>query len=118
VKVATRATSSAYAAQGSHGVYPDAARHIYKNLPNGDFLADDTSRGIRWNTWSTTVPFAWQPLGTYSGNLAWLNRTSRWGNPKSGCGIIESVSGECVLNDGPTGVMDKSASNPANLTLD
>ncbi|ATB36468.1 hypothetical protein CYFUS_001883 [Cystobacter fuscus] len=107
-----------YAALGSHGIYPDAARHIYKNLPNGDFLADDTGRGIPWYTWNSTVPFSWRSPGTYDGSLSWLNLTSRWGNPKSGCGIVEQVSGECVLNDGPTGIMDKSASNPANPGLD
>lgn len=107
-----------YAAQGSHGVYPDAARHIYRYIGNGDFLADDTSRGIPWYTWTSTVPFFWQSPGTYSGSLSWLNLTSRWGNPKSGCDFSESVSGECVLNDGPTGIMAKSASNPANLGLD
>ncbi|PTL80356.1 hypothetical protein DAT35_30135 [Vitiosangium sp. GDMCC 1.1324] len=107
-----------YSALGSHGVYPDAARHIYQTIGNGDFLADDTSRGIAWNTWNSTVPFFRQAPGTYGGSLSWLNSTSRWGNPKSGCGFSEQVSGECVLNDGPTGIMDKSASNPENLTLE
>ena len=107
-----------YAALGSHGIYPDAARHIYQTIGNGDFLADDTGRGIPWYTWNSTVPFFRQPPGAYGGSLSWLNSTSRWGNPKSGCGFSEQVSGECVLNDGPTGIMDKSASNPENLTLD
>ncbi|MCY1082512.1 Vps62-related protein [Archangium lansingense] len=107
-----------YAAQGSHGIYPDAARHIYKTIGNGDFLADDTSRGIPWYTWNSTVSFVRQSPGTYGGSQSWLNSTSRWGNPKSGCNFSEQVSGECVLNDGPTGIMDKSASNPENLTLD
>jgi Vacuolar protein sorting-associated protein 62 len=98
--------SEVYVAQGSHGVYPDAARHIYQTLGNGDFLADDTSRGIPWYTWNNTVAFSWQPRGTYGGSLSWLNLTSRWGNPKSGCSVSENVSGECVLNDGPTGIMD------------
>ncbi|MDY7229769.1 Vps62-related protein [Hyalangium rubrum] len=107
-----------YSAQGSHGVYPDAARHIYKNLPNGDFLADDTGRGIAWDTWNSLVPFAWQPQGSFGGSLSWLNLSSRWGNPKSGCEFSEPVAGECVLNDGPTGPMSKSASQPDFLPLD
>jgi hypothetical protein len=107
-----------YSAQGSHGVYADAARHIYQNLPNGDFLADDTGRGMAWDTWNGLVPFAWQAPGTYGGSLSWLNVTSRWGNPKSGCEFSEPVAGECVLNDGPTGPMSKDASRPDFMPLD
>ncbi|NVJ27209.1 Vps62-related protein [Myxococcus sp. AM011] len=107
-----------FSAQGSHGVYADAARHIYQNLPNGDFLADDTGRGIAWDTWSALVPFDWRTPGTFTGSLSWLNRTERWGNPKSGCEVSEPIAGECILNDGPTGPMSKSASQPDFLPLD
>ncbi|WP_240359634.1 Vps62-related protein [Pyxidicoccus trucidator] len=108
----------AYAALGSHGLYPDAARHIYQNLPNGDFLADDTSRGLAWDGWVRPVVFPWQPLGSYTGSLSWLNITSDWGNPASGCEWSEPVAGQCVLNSGPTAPMKKTFSQPQALTLE
>jgi hypothetical protein len=107
-----------YSAKGSHAVYADATRYVYRTLPNGDFLADDTGRGVAWDSWTALVPFNWQRQGTFAGNLEWLNLTSRWGNPKSGCSISEPISGECVLNDGPTGPMDKSSSQPDFFPLD
>ena len=57
-------------------------------------------------------------MGDYSGDLEFLNYSERWGNSKSGCGILESISGECILNDGPTGPMMKGNSNPGTLNLD
>jgi hypothetical protein len=107
----------AYSAWGSHAIYPDARRHIYENLPNGDFLADDTGRGIAWDGWDRPVIFSWQPMGTYTGDLAWLNITSDWGNRSSGCGVVESVSGQCVLNGGPTAPMKKDFARPEALEL-
>jgi hypothetical protein len=106
-----------YAANGSHGLYPDAARHVYKHLPNGDFLADDTAAGTLWDTGSTVVPFEWQSTGSYADSLSWLNITSRWGNPKSGCALVEDATGECVLNDGPEAPMTKSFSQPSSTDL-
>ncbi|MFP2925678.1 Vps62-related protein [Pyxidicoccus sp. 3LG] len=108
----------AYAALGSHGLYPDAARHIYENLPNGDFLADDTGRGLAWDGWAQLVLFPWQPMGSYTGSLDWLNITSDWGNPASGCSWSEPVSGQCVLNGGPTAPMRKTFSQPEALVLE
>jgi hypothetical protein len=100
-----------FAAQGSHGLYPDAARHTYKTLPNGDTLNDDTSTGgVLWDTSAAVVTF--RPQSTpYTGSLAWLNYRGRWGNPKSGCETLEDISGECVLNDGP-GSIPRAESNP------
>lgn len=107
-----------FSAKGSHGLYPDARRHIYKNLPNGDFLADDTNHGPQWDTWQNLKVIQWKPIGQFEGGNQWLNFNGRWGNVKSGCGIAESVSGECVLNDGPTGPMMKKASDPNYSGLD
>lgn len=107
-----------YAARGSHGLYPDARRHTYKNLPNGDTLNDDTSAGTAWDTRTALKAFTWQPDGSYTGEWAWLNYTGRWGNPKSGCHIVESISGECVLNDGPTGLPTRSVHDPGMQSLD
>ncbi len=112
-----------YAAQGSHGLYPDARRHTYKTLPNGDTLNDDTSTGgAQWDTAAALVTF--RPQSTYTGSLAWLNYRGRWGNPKAGCGTLESVSGECVLNDGPGSIPAESRtpktgrSEPTSLILE
>jgi hypothetical protein len=110
-----------FAAEGSHGLYPDARSHVYKNLDNGDYLSDDTSYGIAWDTWRAPVVFPSQPLGSYTGSLSWLNYDGRWGNPKDGCGlfsIIEALSGECILNDGPGSLLSRSVSNPASGTLE
>ena len=107
-----------YSAQGSHGLYPDAARHIYQNLPNGDFLADDTSRGSYWAGWVKPVIIPWQPLGTYLDNLTWLNSSLRWGNHKANCDVSEPIAGECVLDDGPVGPMLHGVDNAANMNLE
>jgi hypothetical protein len=107
-----------YAATGSHGLYPDARRHTYKYLPNGDTLNDDTSAGVAWSTWNNIIEIRRAPLGQYSGNLSWLNFEGRWGNPKSGCEFSSMVSDECVLNDGPTGPMLKPASDPSHQIID
>ncbi|WP_166658097.1 Vps62-related protein [Actinokineospora alba] len=101
-----------YSALGSHGAYPDAGRHVYRTLPNGSDLADDTADGTRWDTRTNLISFPWRPKGSYTGSLSWLDIASRWGNPKSGCAVVEPVSGECVLNDGPAGPMFKSYSQP------
>ncbi|WP_431419222.1 Vps62-related protein [Actinokineospora sp.] len=101
-----------YSAKGSHGSYPGTGVHVYRGLPNGDQLKDETGSGVLWDTASALVAFTWQPRGTYTGPLAWLNITSRWGNPKSGCAISEPVSGQCVLNDGPEGPMLRDYSQP------
>jgi hypothetical protein len=62
--------------------------------------------------------FAWQPVGSYTGEWAWLNYTGRWGNPKSGCFFSEALSGECVLNNGPEGPPRKSLFDPHMQPLD
>ena len=39
-----------YAAEGSHGIWPTAGQHVYKELPNGDTLEDHTSNEVSWYT--------------------------------------------------------------------
>lgn len=107
-----------YAADGSHGLYADTGRHSYQSLANGDDLADYTDPGMLWDTGSTVIPFEWQASNTYTAPLDWLNITSRWGNPKEGCELVESVTGECVLNDGPVAPMSKGFSQPASQALE
>lgn len=105
-----------FSAKGSHGLYPDAGRHIYRYIGNGDFLADDTSAGTAWDTWDNLEVFDWQPIGEYA--LDWLNFDGRWGNAKDGCEIVEAISGECMLNGGPSGPMMKNAADPDHGELD
>jgi hypothetical protein len=67
------------------------------------------------------VVFPSQPLGSYTGSLSWLNYDGRWGNPKDGCGlfnVIEAISGECILNDGPGSLISRSVSDPSSGTLE
>jgi hypothetical protein len=104
-----------FAAHGSHGLYPDAARHIYERIFNGDFLADDTGYGVAWDTWNHVVPIPWQPLGSYTGSLDWMNITADWGNPPGGCG---NPTGYCVNSGGPSALMMRSVSNPDFMTLE
>jgi hypothetical protein len=97
-----------FAAQGSHGLYPDASRHTYQTLFNGDTLNDDTSAGVLWDTAASVVTFSPQ---VQTGSLAWLNYTGRWGNSASGCNVSLPISGECVLNAGPDSILTRSVSS-------
>jgi hypothetical protein len=100
-----------YAAKGSHGLYPDAARHTYKSLPNGDTLNDDTDAGTLWDARNALIEFS--PQATpQTGSLSWLNYSGRWGNPESGCTFSSLVSDECVLNPGPGSILPRSVSSP------
>lgn len=104
-----------YSAKGSHGLYPDAARHIYQTIFNGDFLADDTGAGLAWDTWNHVVPMAWQARGNYIGDLEWMNLQVYWGNPEAGCG---NLSGFCVNSGGPGSLMTRRVADPAYMTLE
>lgn len=116
----------AYEAKGSHGLYSKAGHHVYKTIKKAFVtlvqLADDTGRGVSWDTWNNVVTVTQDASGKLSctghngtpnaeGCGTWLNydRQFRWGNAKDGtCGF-----GECQLNSGPTGPRDKPAvSNP------
>ncbi|WP_199745869.1 Vps62-related protein [Corallococcus sp. AB030] len=104
-----------FSANGSHGLYPDAARHIYETIFNGDFLADDTGAGLAWDTWNNVVVIPWQPAGTYTGSLAWMNLTAYWGNPESGC---DNPTGYCVNSGGPSPLRNRSVYQPDYMTLE
>ena len=90
-----------YAAEGSHGIWYDAGKHVYKNLPNGDTLVDYTSNGRSWKTWRRLKVVKYKHDGEYTGEFKFINFQGRWGNPKWDCGIAETIAGECILNDGP-----------------
>ena len=49
---------------------------------NGDFLADDTGYGVAWDTWNNVVTVPVQPVGSYTGDLAWMNITAELGQPR------------------------------------
>jgi hypothetical protein len=104
-----------FAAKGSHGLYPDAARHIYETIFNGDFLADDTGYGVAWDTWNNVVTIPVKPVGTYTGDLSWMNITASWGNPASGC---DNPTGYCVNSGGPGALITRAVSNPDFFTLE
>ena len=97
-----------YSAEGSHGLYAKPGKHVYRKLPNGDKLADYTSRGKSWRTWENLQFILFQPKKLYEGRDSWMNYKGRWGNRKQSCGIYERVSGQCQLNDGPVGPVEKS----------
>ena len=73
-----------YSAEGSHGMWPTAGRHVYKNLPNGDTLTDYTSNGVPWYTWDKLRITKYDPNGHYSGEFKFLEFSGRWGNKKRG----------------------------------
>ena len=115
----TNGHSEVYAAYGSHGLYTGEGRNYYKFLPNGDALADDTHRGMAWDTWNNVVTFS--TPGTYTGSLGWLNYTGFWGNREEDCGLdiagIE-IHDQCVLTGGPRSILQKDISNPAFFPLE
>ncbi|MEH0503964.1 hypothetical protein [Streptomyces scabiei] len=108
----------AYAAWGCHGLYADPGDHTYLRLPHGHSLVDRTGNGPPWNTRKALKVFSWQPAGSYTGDLSLLNCTGRWGNPKSGCAVVEAVSGECLLNAGPEDPNLKEVFGPQMQPLD
>ena len=120
-----------YSAWGSHGLWETTGDHVYKETPIGD-LSDVASKGSPWKTWERVVAFDFQDKRGIAGNEwpRWMDSDYtvattknpgskdpasgaiyRWGNAKRGCGgkleIYEKTAGECRLNNGPTGPIDK-----------
>lgn len=100
-----------YSARGSHGLYNNAAEHVYRKIFNGDRLVDKTSKGDKWYTWENIVLLR----NNLYNNFNWAQYSGRWGNSKDGCKFlgfdIESILGVCILNSGPFGPMMKSSTN-------
>ena len=110
-----------FSAAGSHANYFFAGDHTYHTDPD---LVDKCSEGTLWDTKEHLVAFDWESKSGLQDNdwPAWMgedfteggdepsNPASgaiyRWGNPKDGC-TGEFISGECRLNDGPTGPVSK-----------
>lgn len=109
----------AYAAWGSHALYSTSGDHTYKSIPK---LTDKCSAGTSWDSWDSieTYDYAakkglggsvWPSWMTddYTGTIAGMDPADphaggiyRWGNGKNGC-----LAGQCRLEDGPTGPIDK-----------
>lgn len=107
----------AYVALGSHGMYSKAEEHIYLELPNGAQLIDSTNEGKSWDSHENLIFIPEYDIGAYPQEFEWMNFLGRWGNPKEGCEVIESLSGECQLNAGPTGPALKGVLESQNLHL-
>lgn len=114
-----------YSASGSHALYAAPGDYKYANYGIVSFT-DNCSAGTAWDTSGATEcfdyaarqglgPDAWprwmdtdyttpgpNPADPASGPIY------RWGNQKQGCtGWVEKLTGQCRLNDGPTGPADK-----------
>ncbi|XP_066291649.1 uncharacterized protein [Branchiostoma lanceolatum] len=92
-----------YSAAGSHGLWSTPGTHTYKKILINGKLQDETSAGTAWDTWKNVPSIKYRPDGGYTGPSSWLNFKGRWGNKKDGC-TVEKLSGECILNDGPTSI--------------
>ena len=108
----------AYAAWGSHALYSSGGDHTYATV-----LTDKCGKGTEWQTWSRVETydyaakkglgsFVWPTWMTtdYTSTLPAMNPADprsggiyRWGNGKNGCD-----AGQCRLEDGPTGPIDKA----------
>lgn len=89
-----------YSALGSHGLYFNSGPHQYHTDPD---LIDQTSKGLPWISWKHI-----QLITPYDWNVTWINQIYRWGNPASSFPINNCYFGQCRLEDGPTGPLDKS----------
>jgi Concanavalin A-like lectin/glucanases superfamily/Vacuolar protein sorting-associated protein 62 len=116
-----------YSAWGSHGCWVNPGSHTYDSIPALGDLTDYCSAGTPWNTWERVAAFdynaqaglgasqwpAWMSTdygnpGTGDPTIPGNGPIYRWGNPRQGT----CVSGECRLNDGPTGPADKNVWAP------
>ena len=93
-----------YAADGSHGIWPNPGKHTYKNL-GVDTLSDYTGDGgTYWNTWNNVKIVEYNKNRQYSGEFQFLEFKGRWGNKEDGCNNpVSKISGECILANGPYG---------------
>ncbi|KAJ3114812.1 Vacuolar protein sorting-associated protein 62 [Phlyctochytrium bullatum] len=93
-----------YTALGSHGMWPQAGKNVYKSVAIVYDLVDDTGDGgVQWRTWGNVQTIAYKPNGGYTGNDAWLNYKGRYGNKADNSCWFHGIVGECLLTDGPTG---------------
>ena len=112
----------AFAASGSHGLWPNAGSHPYKTyVGNAVVLTDETSQGKAWDTWNRLIAWDYRARMPLTGEPwpAWMSTKYsyagqgdptrpqagpiyRWGNSEQMC-----IPGVCRLENGPTGPPDK-----------
>ncbi|SFT00474.1 jacalin-like lectin [Marininema halotolerans] len=123
-----------YSAQGSHGMWKDPGEHEYYQikvpvLGKIDGLVDKTSKGKAWNTWNALEAYDMDQKQGLSGKKwpTWMSADTKstlpgknpadpmsggiasWGNEKKGCdSLLNKVSGECTLSNGPSGPDENS----------
>ena len=123
-----------YSAWGSHGCWITPGDTVYKELGPGGILgslSDSTSQGTEWRTWDSLETYDYSAQ-TGLGDSQWPTWMSdkfeeagvgdptlpragaiyRWGNSKQGCDAPDFITGECRLNDAPTGPVSKGVWNP------
>ena len=105
-----------FAADGSHGLWTRAKRFTYKKIKNNEKLVDNTSSGTPWDTWKRFELIRYWKSKRFTGKYKWLNFLGRWGDRKRGCAGLETISGECRLNSGPTGPNNKSVMKKTKLS--
>ncbi|XP_063839799.1 uncharacterized protein LOC135088741 [Scylla paramamosain] len=88
-----------FSANGSHGLWSERGTHEYAHFPI--HLQDQTERGYPWRTWDLLEVVFWDKDEGFVGDEHYLGYRGTWGNQEQGCGIVEEVSGECVLVGGP-----------------
>jgi CSLREA domain-containing protein len=111
-----------YAAWGAHGNWRDPGAHVYAHLPIGGVLTDWTGAGTAWDTWRRILAFDYDTKLGLSGSTwpVWMSKDYddpligdsnpasgpiyRWGNDEREC---NSLFGQCILESGPTGPVDK-----------
>ncbi|MFS1511559.1 Vps62-related protein [Chengkuizengella sp. SCS-71B] len=116
-----------YSAWGSHGHWKDPGVHTYKDLWILGKLQDITSAGTAWDTWNSVEAYDYKQKEGLSGQdwPLWMyddftytvpgmdpsdpasGAIYRWGNEADGCDF-EFIAGECRLNNGPSGVVNRS----------
>ncbi|OCF37868.1 hypothetical protein I316_00092 [Kwoniella heveanensis BCC8398] len=96
----------AYAAAGSHGIWPDPGDHVGKVFKLVDITDDD---GPIWDTKGHVVPAVyWDgPISrrkrNHEGKLSWLNFRGFWGNRGETDCWWHRVVGYCQIVDAPWG---------------
>jgi hypothetical protein len=123
-----------YSAWGSHGFWAAPGNHVYKKIAGGvgGTLSDSASQGTEWRTWDSLETYdyssksglgdsqwpTWmsdqfKDAGVGDPTLPRAGAIYRWGNSKQGCDAPDFITGECRLNDAPTGPVSKGVWNPA-----
>ncbi|KAI9335011.1 hypothetical protein DFJ73DRAFT_663451 [Zopfochytrium polystomum] len=91
----------AYAALGSHGLWPTAGSNVYKTIAGVYKLVDECGDGAEWQTWNNVTTINYRQAAGYTGSLSWLNYNGHYGNVGDSTCWFHSLVGECKFSDGP-----------------